>query len=480
MPEDRSLELSANETRALVDAAVRRVIEYVESLPGQPSADTEGGAALARSLVEPLPERGRPYEELLDLVFDRIIRKGFGTAGPGYLAYIPGGGILHSAVADFVADAVNRYVGVFEAAPGLAQIEANVVRWFCDIVGYPAAARGFLTTGGSLATFSALHTARRERLPEDFLSGVLYASDQVHHSVAKAAMLAGFPEGSVRTVPSDETFRIRLDSLEEAVARDRAAGRRPFLVVGSAGTTNTGAVDDLQGLATFCEREALWLHVDAAYGGFFLLTAEGRRRLAGIERADSVVLDPHKGLFLPYGNGSVLVRDGDALRRAHALSADYMPPMQSDPDLVDFNLLSPELSRDWRGLRVWLPIAMHGIGPFRGNLEEKLELTRWATEELRKTPGIEIVAEPQLSIVAFRLAPRGSDAAAENERNRAFLAAINARKRVYLTGTMLGDRFALRICVLSFRTHLDRMRECLEDLRAAAEELAAKQPRQTR
>jgi len=471
--EDRSLELSADETRALVDAATRRVIEYVESLPRQPSADTDGGADLARSLAEPLPERGRPYEELLDLVFDRVIRKGFGTAGPGYLAYIPGGGIVHSAVADFVADAVNRYVGVFEAAPGLAQLEANVVRWFCDIVGYPAAARGFLTTGGSLATFSALVTARRERLPEDFLTGVLYASDQAHHSVEKAAMLAGFPAGSVRIVPSDDTFRIRLDALANFVAEDRAAGHRPFLVVGNAGTTNTGAVDDLEGLAGLCKRERLWLHVDAAYGGFFLLTAEGRRRLAGIERADSVVLDPHKGLFLPYGTGSLLVKDGDALRRAHALSADYMPPMQNDPDLIDFNLLSPELSRDWRGLRVWLPIAMHGIGPFRSNLEEKLELTRWATEELRKIPEIEIVAEPQLSIVAFGLARRGFRAAEENERNRAFLSAINARKRVYLTGTTLGDRFALRICVLSFRTHMDRMRECLEDVRNAAEELAA-------
>ncbi|HVE65104.1 MAG TPA: aminotransferase class I/II-fold pyridoxal phosphate-dependent enzyme [Thermoanaerobaculia bacterium] len=470
MTEDRSLELSADEMRALVDAATRRVIEYVESLPRQPSADTQGGAELARSLVEPLPERGRPYEELLDLVFDRVVRKGFGTAGPGYLAYIPGGGIVHSAVADFVADAVNRYVGVFEAAPGLAQIEANVVRWFCDIVGYPPAARGFLTTGGSLANFSALVTARRERLPEDFLNGVLYASDQAHHSVAKAAMLAGFPAESVRIVPSDETYRIRLDALARAIEADRAAGRRPFLAVGSAGTTNTGAVDDLQGLASLCAREGLWLHVDAAYGGFFLLTADGRRRLAGIDRADSVVLDPHKGLFLPYGTGSLLVRDGDTLRRAHALSADYMPPMQDDPDLVDFNLITPELSRDWRGLRVWLPIAMHGIGPFRANLEEKLELTRWATEELRKIPGIEIVAEPQLSIVAFRLSPRGPDDAAENERNRAFLSAINARRRVYLTGTMLGPSFVLRICVLSFRTHLDRMREGLEDVRAAAEE----------
>ena len=471
MTPDTTLELSSEDFRALVEGATRRIVDYVESLPRQPSADTDFGPELARSLVEPLPESGRPYGELLDLLFERVVPKGFNTAGPGYLAYIPGGGILHSAVANLIADAVNRYVGVFAAAPGLAQIEANVVRWFCDIVGYPATAGGILTSGGSLANFSALVTARRELLPDDFLSGVLYASDQVHHSIAKAAILAGFREENVRLVPSDADFRIRTDLLAEAVAADRLGGRRPFLVVGSAGTTNTGAVDDLDGLADFCAAEDLWLHVDAAYGGFFLLTAEGRRTLAGISRADSVVLDPHKGLFLPYGTGSLLVRDRDTLRRAHALSADYMPPMQDDPDLVDFNLISPELSRDWRGLRVWLPIALHGIGPFRRNLEEKLELTRWATGELATIPGIEIVAEPQLSIVAFRLARPDLDAEAENALNRAFLAAINDRRRVYLTGTMLGGKFALRICVLSFRTHFDRMREGLDDVRSAADDL---------
>jgi aromatic-L-amino-acid decarboxylase len=468
---DRELELSSQDFRALVEAATRRIVDYVESLPRQPSADTDGGPELARSLVEPLPESGRPPEELLDLLFDRVVTKGFGTAGPGYLAYIPGGGILHSAVADLIANAVNRYVGVFAAAPGLAQIEANVVRWFCDIVGYPASAGGILTSGGSLANFSAVVAARRELLPDDFLSGTLYASDQVHHSVTKAAMLAGFPEENVRLVPSDRDFRIRIDALEAAIAADRVAGRRPFLVVGSAGTTNTGAVDDLDGLADVCAREGLWLHVDAAYGGFFLLTAEGLRTLAGISRADSVVLDPHKGLFLPYGTGSLLVRNRDTLRRAHALSADYMPPMQDDPDFVDFNLVSPELSRDWRGLRVWLPIAMHGIGAFRRNLEEKLELTRWATRELETIPGIEIVARPQLSIVAFRLARPDLDAESENALNRRFLEAVNDRRRVYLTGTMLGPRFALRICVLSFRTHRDRMEQGLEDVRSAAEDL---------
>ena len=464
MTEDRSLELSREELRLLVDAATRRVLDYVESLPRQPSADDEGGAALARSLAEPLPETGRSSEELLDLLFEKVVRKGFGTAGPGYLAYIPGGGILHSAVADFVADAVNRYVGVFAAAPGVAQIETNVVRWFADIVGYPDTAGGILTTGGSLANFSALVTARRERLPDDFLAGILYASDQTHHSIAKAAILAGFPEENVRSIPSDPNYRLRIDVLADAISLDRKAGRRPFFVTGNAGTTNTGAVDDLDALADFCADENLWFHVDAAYGGFFLLTDFGRRALHGISRADSIVLDPHKGLFLPYGTGSLLVRDAQALRRAHALSADYMPVMQEDSDLVDFNLVSPELSREWRGLRVWLPIAMHGIGPFRRNLEEKLELTRWATDELRRIPGIEIVAEPQLSIVAFALAQA-------NELNRTFLSAINARKRVYLTGTMLGPRFVLRICVLSFRTHLDRMREGMEDIRAAAAEV---------
>jgi aromatic-L-amino-acid decarboxylase len=470
--EDRSLELSPDEFRRLIDAAARRAIAHVASLPEQPSADAEGGAGLARSLAEPLPLEGRPAEELLDLLFERVIPKSFNTAGPGYLAYIPGGGLPHSAVADFVADATNRYVGVFAAAPGLAQIEANVVRWFCDLVGYPADARGILTTGGSLATFSAIVAARRDRLPENFLSGTLYVSDQTHHAIQKAALLAGFPPGNVRPVPTDELFRIRLKELEAAIYEDRDAGLLPFLVVGNAGTVNTGAVDDLEALGALCQREGLWFHVDGAYGGFFLLTDRGRRRMDGIEASDSVVLDPHKGLFLPYGTGALLVRDGEALKRAHAATAEYLPSMQEAPDLVDFNMLSPELSRDFRGLRVWLPLKMHGIGPFRANLEEKLSLARHAAHGLAEIPGIEILAEPQLSIVAFRFARPGLDERHLNSLNRQLLERVNGRKRVYLTGTMLRGRFAIRICVLSFRTHVERIDMALEDIRAEAAALA--------
>jgi aromatic-L-amino-acid decarboxylase len=224
-------------------------------------------------------------------------------------------------------------------------------------------------------------------------------------------------------------------------------------------------------LADVAAAQGLWFHVDAAYGGLFMLTERGRRVLAGIERSDSLSLDPHKAMFLPYGTGSLLVRDGEALRRAHTVHAEYLPPMQDDPDLVDFCLYSPELSRSFRGLRVWLPLKMHGAGAFRRNLDEKLDLAAWATDELRKMPGMQIVAEPQLSLVAFRYLGAGLALRELNDLNQHLLERINARQRVFLTATMLGGEFVLRICVLSFRTHLDRMQEAMEDIRASLREL---------
>ena len=450
--------------RRLVDEAMRRIVAHVESLPRQPAANVEGATEYARTLIEPMPERGAPYEQLLDHLFDDCIPRSFNAAGPGYLAYIPGGGIFHAAVADLIADAVNRYVGVHAAAPALVQLETNVVRWFCEIVGFGAGSGGLLTTGGSLANLIALITARKELLPENFFSGTLYCSDQVHHSFQKAASLAGFPEASIREIPSDERFRMRVDALATTIRKDKQDGFTPFFVVGSAGTTNTGAVDDLGAIAGVARDHGMWFHVDGAYGAFFMMTERGRRVLRGIERADSVVLDPHKTLFLPYGTGGLVVRDAAALRRAHSLHADYLPEMQEEPDLVDFNEISPELSRDFRGLRVWLPMKLLGASTFRQQLDEKLDLAEWAHHELTTIDGIEIVAEPQLSIVAFRL--RGDD-----DLNRRLLDRINARKRVMLTPTIVGGRFVIRICVVSFRTHRDRMEMCMEDIRAAIREV---------
>jgi aromatic-L-amino-acid/L-tryptophan decarboxylase len=465
------LEPSADEMRALLDAVRDRVVAHVASLPEQPAADVAGAAELARALAEPEPPEGpSPAGELLDLLFDRAVPKSFNTAGPGYLAYIPGGGVVSSAVADLISGVTNRYVGVWQAAPALVQLETNVVRWLCGIVGLPEGSGGYLATGGSLATFTAVVAARREKLPPDFLKGTLYVSDQTHHAVSKAASLAGFPAENVRSIPSDGRFRVRVDLLAGRIAADRAAGLTPFFVCGNAGTTNTGAVDDLEALADLCAAERLWFHVDGAYGGFFMLTERGRKVMAGIGRADSAVLDPHKGLFLPYGTGALLVRDAEVLRRAHAAGADYLPHMQEEPGFVDICEISPELSRAFRGLRVWLPVKLHGLGAFRRNLDEKLDLAEHAARELAAMPGVEIVAEPQLSVVAFRLVKPGLDAEALNRLNRDLIERVNARQRVHMSGTVLGGAFVLRICVLSFRTHRGRLDEGLEDVRAAIAE----------
>ena len=379
--------------------------------------------------------------------------------------------MFHAAVADLIADATNRYVGVFIAAPGLVELEANVVRWCAEIVGLPKGAGGVLTTGGSMANLIAVVTARRERLPADFLKGVLYTSQETHHSVAKAALIAGFPPERVRLIPSDGHFRIRLDLLPSAIAADRREGLTPFMVVSSAGTTPTGAVDDLEAVSDIATREGLWHHVDGAYGGFFAMTERGKAAMKGLGRADSVTLDPHKSLFLPYGTGCLVVRDPLALRRAHAVHAGYLPAMQTDDDLIDFCELSPELSRDFRGLRVWLPLKMHGIAVFRRALDEKLDLAQRAAEGLAKLPHVVVVAPPQLSLLAFRVCPPGVEGEALDKLNRRILSAVNQRRRVLRTGAPVAGGFVLRICVMSFRTHADRIDACLEDVEAAIGEI---------
>src|SRR6266536_764710 len=211
MRDESPLEPDANEMRRLIDEAARRVIAHIESLPSQPAQNVEGATEYARTLIEPLPQRGESYETLLDFLFREAIPRSFTAAGPGYLAYV-----------------VNRYVGVCAAAPVLAQLEANVVRWFCEIVGYGRGSGGVLTTGGSMANLIAIITARHARLGDDFAKATLYCGDQVHHAFQKSAILAGFPAANIREVESDALFRVRSDRLEEAIARDRAAGLRPF------------------------------------------------------------------------------------------------------------------------------------------------------------------------------------------------------------------------------------------------------------
>ena len=455
-PDTRELEA---QTRAVGDF----VLAQVASLGEQPSYDLDGIEDLRASFREPAPEAGRPLTGLLERLAPAIA-KSYNTAGPGYLAYIPGGGVYASALADFIATATNRYTGVTAAAPALAQIEETAVGWLCELMGLPAGALGILTSGGSLSNFSAIVTARHERLGESFQDGSIYFSEETHHCVTKAARLAGFPGASLRELRTDARRRLVPGALEEAIREDRARGHRPFLVVANAGTTNTGAIDPLKEVVEIAREHDLWVHADAAYGGFFRLAPGGTALLRGIEHCDSITLDPHKGLFLPYGLGALLVRDGEALARAHRQSASYVQDV-ADEGSLGFADLSPELSRDFRGLRIWLPLMLHGVAAFREQLGEKLALARWAYEQLAADALFEMLDEPQLSVVAFRLR------AEEEEAERLgpeLLRRVNARRRVFLSSTRMNGRYVLRICVLSFRTHADRVRDAVLALKEEA------------
>ncbi len=462
------LELTADSLHRALDLATRFVREEIDSLDSQRSADVEGAEELARTFVEALPATPRSLETILERLRPAI-RKSFNTAGPGYLAFIPGGGIMSAAIADFIAASANRYVGVRPPAPALAQIEETAIAWLASIMGYPKTAGGILTSGGSLSTLSAIVAARETKLPDDFSKGTIYMSEETHYCVAKAARIAGFRDGQLRRIVTDERRRVDPKALGHAIEEDLLNGLKPFMIIANVGTTNTGAIDEIPRVLSIGRSHGLWVHADAAYGGFFRLAKAGPGLMPEIEACDSITLDPHKGMFLPYGTGCLLVRDPETLKRAHSMDAEYLHDVRAQ-EQPNFSDLSPELSRDFRGLRIWLPLVLHGVDAFKDAIEEKLRLTRWAYDRLVSDPRFEILDEPQLSVVAFRLKGEGPAADRVNEELQR---RVNARGRVFLSSTRLDGRYVIRLCVLSFRTHMDRVRDAVEAIEAEAAEVLA-------
>jgi aromatic-L-amino-acid/L-tryptophan decarboxylase len=468
----RSLEPGTGRRRRLRNAVIassERFLRRVDTLKGFEDAAGQG----AGLLEHPVGERALPLDEVIELFEREVVRPGAATATGRHLAYIPGGGIYASALGDYLAAVTNKYSGVFFAGPGAVRMENLMVRWVADLVGYPGGAAGSISSGGSLATLTAIVSAREAHglRAADFGSAVVYLTSQAHHCVPKALHIAGMGEAHVRQVPVDEGYRMRPEALAAAVVEDRAAGLRPWLVVAAAGTTDTGAVDPLDAIADVAARERCWLHVDAAYGGFFLLTEHGRAALRGIERSDSVVLDPHKGLFLPYGSGIVVVRDAAPLMAGHDYTSSYMQDARADASEVSPADVSPELSRHFRGVRMWLPLVLLGLAPFRAALEEKLLLARYFHRQIARA-GFEVGPAPDLSIVTYRWAPPGVGLEQANRMNKAIMDGAYRDGRVFLSSTMLEGRFTLRMAALAFRTHRRTIDLAVEVLREQAAALA--------
>ena len=458
----RLLEPSANDRASVREQVIQyseNFLDKIESLKSFNLSDDKGIGLLD----SPITENGIGIDEAIDLIRDNVDTPGLNPASGGHLAYIPGGGIYYSALGDYLADVFNRYSGVFYASPGAVRMENMLIRWMNGIVGYPSDAAGNLTSGGSLANLIAIVTARdaKKIKASNIERSVIYLSEQAHHSIDKAIRIAGLGECIVRQLPIDEKYRIVAASLDEQIVSDKAAGLNPFLVIASAGTTDVGAIDPLADIGEIAAQNGLWYHIDAAYGGFFILTDEGKQKLQGIEMSDSLVIDPHKGLFLPYGLGVVLVKNAAALHESHRYDANYMQDAAAETDEPSPAELSPELTKHFRGLRLWLPLKLHGVTPFRACLEEKLLLAKYFHAEVQKL-GFECKIEPELSVVTYRWLPREGDA---NIFNKQLLDAVVADGRVFISSTMLGREFTLRFACLSFRTHLNTVDTLLEVLK---------------
>ncbi|MBK8303336.1 MAG: aminotransferase class V-fold PLP-dependent enzyme [Chloracidobacterium sp.] len=447
----RLLEPDSNErevARSGVLAYSDDFLDNIESLNAYNVSDDKG----IRLLDSPITETGIGIDEAISLIRDNVDTPGLNPASGGHLAYIPGGGIYYSALGDYLADVFNRYAGVFYASPGAVRMENMLIRWMSEVVGYPETAVGNLTSGGSIANLIAIVTARdaKQIKADSITRSVIYLSEQAHHSVDKAIRIAGLGECIVRHLPVDEKYRIIPSEFTAQVAGDKADGLNPFLVVASAGTTDVGAIDTLKEIGEIARENGLWYHIDAAYGGFFILTDEGKEKLKGIETSDSLVIDPHKGLFLPYGLGVVLVKDAAALNASHFYTANYMQDAASSADEPSPAELSPELTKHFRGMRLWLPLKLHGVAPFRACLEEKLLLAKYFHAEIKKL-GFESKIEPELSVVTYRWLPKTGDA---NTFNKKLLESVVADGRIFISSTMLNGEFTLRFACLAFRTHL--------------------------
>ena len=474
----RALEPEAEERSALFREVNEYAEQFLESLEERPAYHvTEAmGVGIRAGTVEENPPG---LARALQLLGDHVDGPGLNPASGGHLGYIPGGGIYTAALGDFLSDISNRYAGVFFGGPGAVRLENLIVRWVADVVGYPEQAAGVHLAGGSMANLVALATARDAHAlrGRDYDRAVVYLTTQTHHCIAKALRVLGLGDCHVREVPLDERYRMRADHLDRMIAADQAAGLKSWVVVASAGTTDVGAVDPLDAIADVTDRYDVWYHIDGAYGGFFALTGHGRTILKGMERSDSVVLDPHKSLFLPYGSGMLLVRDGERLAGTHHYEAHYMQDAKKATDERSPADLSPELTRPFRALRLWLPLMIHGVAPFRAALEEKCLLARYFREEIAKR-GFWVGPEPDLTVVVYRYVPermRTPDAVIDwaivNSYNEQLVEAVRRDGRVFVSSTQLDGKFTLRVAVVVHRTHLSHIDTTLAVLDEMVERL---------
>ncbi len=473
---EQPLEPSEDALKNMFQSTQTRILEFYKSFKTMKASGTahdpqknfvRDDFKVPYQVVKNFPQYGQHLSEQLKLIFEELAPLSQMPGHPGYAAYVSGSANVYSNLAQLISQTLNPFTGHFMMAPGCVTLEAEAVNWFLNLFQFPEkTAIGYFTSGGSQANLAALTLARKNVLKSyNLTEGRVYASAQAHHCIGKALDFLGFPKESLQKVGIQADLRMDTKVLEQMIVADLAEGLKPFAIVGTAGSTNTGAVDNLVQLSLLAKKYGLWFHVDGAYGALFMLTQRGRDILVGIETADSIAFDPHKALCLPYGTGGLLIRDKNKIYYDFLSSTTYMPPSPTAEDTgiqVDYADLSVELSRDWRGLRVWLPIKTLGIEPFILNLEEKFELTTWLQTQLQHVAGLKIFQEAQLTILSFYV--DGPTVGQANAKTQALLEKINLANTLFLSACEVDGRKVIRVCLLGHRLHFDRLQKFVDEL----------------
>jgi aromatic-L-amino-acid decarboxylase len=458
----RSLEPDSSERKKIIEQAAGYIDQFINTLPASKTY-IKGECENLKAME--IDSKGKPLGRLLDILHEEVDRVGLNSASGCQLGYIPAGGIWASSIADMLAAATNRYAGVYYACPGGVIIENQLIRWFCSVVGYPVTAHGNLASGGSIANLIAIQTARDSFKinSTNVKQSVIYFTEQTHHCIHKALLTTGLHEAVHRLIPLNPDFQMDVEALKQVIEEDKKAGLQPFIVIATAGTTDTGAIDPLDSIADVCSENKVWFHVDAAYGGFFMLVDEMKAKFKGIEKSDSLVIDPHKGMFIPYGSGVVLIKDAAALLASYSHHASYMQDAYGSYDEISPSDCSPELSKHFRGLRMWLPLHLHGLDTFKANLLEKILLCRYFHEEIKEM-GFETGPFPELSVTLFRLPGKDGD-----DLNQKLLDSLHDDGRCFFSSTIINGKLWIRCAVLSFRTHLQEINLALKMIKENVE-----------
>jgi aromatic-L-amino-acid decarboxylase len=443
------LALDVETMRRMGHAVVDLLVDRVARLRDEPVIRTATRAEMGARIAEPPPEGPGNFEALLARL-DRDVLPFVGHFDhPSFFGYIPGAGTWPGALGDLIGAAMNVDAGAWHEAAGPSQLELTVIDWFRQWIGYPTEAAGILVSGGSAANLTAIACAREALVGPMSPRIVAYTSDQTHSSLARAVRHLGFRPDQIRVPPSDSAFRLRPADLQAAMDADVAAGRLPFLVSANAGTTSSGAIDPLGELARICRERGVWLHVDAAYGGFAVLTDRGRQLLAGLELADSVTLDPHKWLAMPFEVGCLMVRSGELLERAFELHPEYLHERahSGGPDFADRGL---QLTRASRAFKVWLSLQTFGVAAFRRSIDRAIDQALAAQRRIEADDRLELITPASLGVLTFRHRGAADDTAAQvDQRNAAIVAELGRSSDVFVTSTVIGGRYAIRLCVLN-------------------------------